>query len=304
MDGNSVHSYKLVNENKKVTYVKFRWFTQQGVKNLTMEEAAEIQGKDFNHATRDLYDAIRRGEYPKWELAIQTMSPSQVDDFDFNPLDATKEWPEDQFPFKTIGHFVLNRVPDNFHLFTEQSAFAPGNYLPGAIEPSEDRLLQGRLVSYHESQTHRLGSNNFNLLPVNAPNTPVRTYGQDGVMAFSHAWRGSINYEPNNSPGAFREDERVLYSTRRICGNYEQQAISKTLNFRQAGELFQRFSPRDQNNLVRNLAADLVQVKSSKIKNTMCAHFYRANVQYGRMISRAVGCDIRSVRAIARMLKD
>lgn len=302
MDGNSVHAYKMVNDKRQVKYVKFRWFSNQGVHNLTVDEAAKVQATDFNHATRDLYDAIRRGDMPSWELAVQVMDPSQLDSFDFDPLDATKEWPVDRFPFMNIGKLILNRVPDNFHLSTEQSAFDPGNFLPGAIEPSEDRLMQGRLISYHETQTHRHGSNVFQYLPVNRANSPIRNYNQDGVMVMEHAWKGSINYEPSNDPNAYKEDPRYLYSTREICGKYEQYAIRKTLHFRQAGELFRSFSPKDQANLIKNLAIDLGVVKSPLVKNTMCAHFYKSDVKYGRMISEAVRCNIREVIKIARTL--
>lgn len=304
IDGNSVHAYKMVNAKRQVKYVKFRWFTLQGVKNLTVEEAAEIQGRDFNHATRDLYDSIRSGDYPSWELAVQVMDPSRLNDFDFNPLDATKEWPEDEFPFMKIGDFTLNRIGSNFNLNTEQASFDPGNFLPGAIEPSEDRLLQGRLISYHEAQTHRHGSNFFQRLPINKAKSPLNNYNQDGVMAFEHDWSGSVNYEPSNDPNAFIENPRYLYSTRHICGKYEQQSIRKTLNFRQAGELFRRFSPEQRSNLIKNLALELGVVQKRMIREKMCAHFYKADKTYGRMISSAVDCNLATVMQIARTLVD
>lgn len=304
MDGNSVHAYKMVNAKKDFKYVKFRWFTLQGVKNLTVEEAASTQATDFNHATRDLYTAIRQGDFPSWELAVQIMDPSELDNFEFNPLDSTKDWPEDQFAFTKLGKITLNRIPENFHLGSEQSAFDPGNYLPGAIEPSEDRLLQGRLISYHETQTHRHGSNVFNQLPVNKPKSPVNNYNQDGIMAYEHHWKGSVNYEPSNDRAAYKEDKRYYYSTKEICGKYEQKSIEKTLNFKQAGELFRSFSPQDKENLIKNLAGDLGQVKSNLVKNTMCAHFYKADATYGKMISEAVECPIDEVEALASDLKE
>ncbi|PXF41846.1 Catalase [Gracilariopsis chorda] len=304
MDGNSVHAFKFVNAQKNVTYVKFRWFTNQGVRNLTRAQAQQIQAKDFSHATQDLYQSIRKKDFPSWELAVQTMKPEQLDSFDFDPLDATKEWPVDQFPFTTVGRIVLDKVPSNFHLFSEQSAFDPGNVLSGGIEPSEDRLLQGRLISYHESQTHRLGSNSFTLLPVNKPISPVRTYNQDGVMTYEHAWEGSINYEPNNSPDSYREVKGYMYSSRQICGAYMQASIEKTLNFKQAGETYRRFSVSDRANLVDNLAADLMQVRSMGIKNTMCAHFYKADRQYGSTLAEKVGCDQKMMTEIASSLDD
>lgn len=304
MNGNSVHAYKLVNAAGKVRYAKFRWFTQQGVRNLTAAEAVQVQGKDFNHATRDLYNAIKRGDMPRWKLAIQVMEPSQLGNFDFDPLDATKNWPEDEFPFVEIGEFVVNRVPDNYFLTSEQVAFDPGNFLPGAIEPSEDRLLQGRFTSYHESQTHRHGSNVFQWLPINRAKAPINNYNQDGVMVREHAWRGSVNYEPSNDPRAYREDKRFLYSTRRICGMYQQEEIKKTLTFRQAGETFRSFSSRDQEHLVMNLASDLGSVRSQFVRDTMCSHFYKADKTFGSRVAEKVNCNIRTMKMMAEKLQE
>lgn len=303
MDGHGVHAYKMVDAAGNFKYVKFRYVSQQGVRNLTVAEAAKMQGMDFNHATRDLYDAIRRGDFPKWDLKVQVMDPNRLNDFNFNPLDATKEWPEDEFPFQKLGTFSLNRVPDNFHLVSEQSSFDPGNFLPGMIEPSEDKLLQGRLISYHEAQTHRHGSNNFQHLPVNRAKSPVRNYGQDGSMTSAHAWKGSINYQPSFDKSSYKEDRQYMYSKGNACGNYLQKEISKTLDFEQAGELYRSFSPMDRANLVSNLAGDLGQVRRKDVRNTMCAHFYKANAMYGKAISKAVDCDLKMVMTMALKLR-
>ncbi len=302
IEGNSVHAYKLVSRGK-VTYCKFRWFPEQGVRNLTMEEAAKIQGMDFSHATRDLYDAIEAGKFPRWRLAVQLLDPKLLNSFDFDALDATKEWPT-SIPFQTLGYFELNRVPVNFFQFTEQSAFSPGNFLAGAIEPSEDRLLQGRLISYHESQSYRIGSSNVNMLPVNRPNAPVNNYNQDGVMNFGNNWAGSINYEPSNDPNAYREDPASFMSRADICGSTQQAPIKKTLNFRQAGERYRRFDASQQMNLIKNLAGDLKQVRSDKVRCTMAAHFYKADPRYGSRVSNAVRCPLPVVRLIAGKLRE
>lgn len=304
MDGNSVHAYKFVNAKKQVTYVKFRWFAHAGVRNLTSDAAMLLQGRDFNHATRDLYDAIRARHFPRWDLSIQLLRPAELSSFAFDPLDATKEWPETIAPFHKIGELELNRVPANFHQWTEQSAFSPGNFLPGAIEPSEDRLLQGRLLSYHDSQVHRLGSVNFNQLPVNRARSPLRNYGQDGIMDFKHYWEGSVNFEPNGLKGAYREDPSVLMSRLQICGSYAQEAIKKTLDFRQAGDRYRRFDAYQRANLVQNIAGDLGQVRNKRVRNTMCAHFYKADKEYGQKVARAVKCDISHVLRIVAHLRE
>eukprot|EP00389_Voromonas_pontica_P015835 GDKH01024750.1.p1 GENE.GDKH01024750.1~~GDKH01024750.1.p1 ORF type:complete len:513 (+),score=167.34 GDKH01024750.1:68-1606(+) len=304
LEGNSVHAYKMINARGDVSYVKFRWIPDQGVRNLTMAEAAAVQGRSFSHATEDLYAAIEGGNFPAWRLMVQRMRPSQLDNFDWDPLDATKFWPEEEFPLVELGRFVLNRVPANFHQFTEQAAFCPANFLPGAIEPSEDRLLQGRLISYHESQTHRLGSNNYVDLPVNRPLSPVRNYNQDGVMAHNHHWSGSVNYEPSmTNREAYKANETAKYAAHEVCGEYTQASIEKTLDFQQAGEKFRSYSEQDQANLIANLAADLGQVKNPDVLNTMCAHFYKADPAYGTAVAQAVECNPIRMRSIAERLE-
>lgn len=311
MMGNSVHAYKFVNGSGHVTYVKFRWVPHLGVHNLTREEAAKIQGMDFSHATRDLVEAIRRGEYPKWTMQIQTMEIEDLTKQEFNPLDATKFWPEHRFPFTDVGILTLNAIPDNFHTGSEQSAFDPGNFPPGHIEPSEDRLLQGRLISYHESQTHRHGSNVFQHLPINRATAPVKNYNQDGVMVYKQTFNGSVNYEPSlgtdtsgNQGEKYVEDDEYVMSKRDFCGSSVQESIMKTNNFLQAGQVWRSLSQRDRTNLIGNLAADMNGARVNVIKNIMCAHFYRAERMYGtRLCKNVIGCDLDECMRIAATLE-
>lgn len=304
MPGDSVNAYKLVNAQGEITYVKFRLSPNQGIRNLTAKEAANIQAFDFNHATGDLYDAIKRGDYPRWTMAMQMMSMEEMMEQPYYPLDATKEWPEAKFPYMNIGTLVLNRVPDNFFLNSEQVAFSPANYLPGSIEPSEDRILQGRLISYEESQTHRHRSNVYNFLPVNRPNATVNNYRQDGVMVYDHTWNGTVNYEPSVVEDTYEIDPSKMYSTKRFCGSIVQENILKTYNFSQAGDLYRSFSPQDQTSLIENMKGALGMVSSMKVKNIMCSHFFKADTEYGMRISKAVGCDLDMVREMAQKLKN
>ena len=142
MNGFGVHAFKWINKAGNVKYVKYTWKSQQGVRGLTAAEAAKVQADDVAHATKDLYDNIAAGKFPSWDLFVQVLDPTELDKFDFNPLDATKIWPEAIAPLRKVGRMTLNRIPDNFFEVTEQSAFSPGNLVPG-VEASEDRLLQG-----------------------------------------------------------------------------------------------------------------------------------------------------------------
>lgn len=301
-NGHSVHAYKLVNAERKVTYVKFEWTSMQGIKNFTAAEAMETQGRDFNHATRDLYDSINDGKFPSWELRMQVMPLDRMDKLDFDPLDATKRWPESVAPFKAIGKMTLDRVPDNFFQATESVAMSPGTFLPGAIEPSEDKLLQGRLVSYPDTQRYRLGTN-YADLPINRPVSPVRTYTQDGA-GNNGAMKGTLNYGLSLTHPVFATVDEARFSESKVCDVVTQAPIPFPADFKQAGELYESYSTRDKDNLVSNLAGDLGQVRSQLVRDTMCSHFYKANEEYGRRVAEAVKCNMRTVQKMAGHLDD
>ena len=298
MNGSSVHAYKFVNAAGGITYVKFSWKSLQGEKNLTLDEAAKIQGQDFNHATHDLIEAIKRKDYPQWELYVQLLKPEEFGKFDFNPLDPTKVWTG--VPEVKVGRLTLNRNPANVFQETEQAALAPANLVPG-IEPSEDRLLQGRIFSYSDTQLHRVGTNVFQL-PINAPKVAVNNNNQDGALN-AGSRTGSVNYEPSRIEPK-PQDPAYRYSTLPLSGTTQQAAIQKTLNFRQAGEFYRSLSKGDRANLVRNLAADLGRVTHKEVRDIMLSHFYKADAEYGQAITAAVKGDLAEVKRRAATLSE
>jgi catalase len=298
MDGNGVHAYKFVNAQGGVSYVKFHWKSLQGEKNLTAKEASTVQGKSFNHATEDLIDAINAGNFPRWDLYVQVLKPEQLGSFDYDPLDPTKVWPD--VPEVKVGTMTLNRNPANVFQETEQAAFAPGNLVPG-IEPSEDRLLQGRVFSYNDTQLYRVGANVFQL-PINAPKVAANNNNQDGA-ANGGARNGKVNYEPSRlSPKP--QNASVKYSALPLTGTTQQARIAKTLNFRQAGAFYRSLSKPQQANLVANLAGDLGQVKDEATKYTMLSFFYKADAQYGTALAKAVNADAKQVQQLAGALSE
>ncbi|WP_422136604.1 catalase [Endozoicomonas sp. ALD040] len=294
MDGFGVHAYKFIDAGGDVSYVKFHWKSRQGIKNLTAEEAAEIQSRDFSHATRDMYEAIARGDYPKWDLFIKVLKPSQLDDFDYNPLDATKMWLD--IEETRVGTMTLNRTPDNFFQETEQSAFAPANIVPG-IEPSEDRLLQGRVFSYADTQMYRLGTNHQQI-PVNRAKATVSNWNQDG--ASNHGNQTSdVNYQPSRLDPR-KEVAKGRYSSLPVEGEYLQRAIRKQLPFAQAGVLYRSFNKQERKNLVSNLAGDLGKVENEDVKYIMLSHFYQADSEFGEQLAKAVGGNLKTVKSMSR----
>ncbi len=298
MDGFGVHAFKWVNEEGKVTYVKFNWRSMQGLKRYTAAEAAAASAKNHSGLTEDLYNAIKAGEYPSWELGVQMMKPEDLDKFDFNPLDDTKIWPG--IEEVKVGKLTLNKVPENFFQFTEQAAFSPGMVVPG-IEPSEDKMLQGRLFSYADTQRYRIGANYLEL-PVNRPKVPVSNNSQDGALN-TGTRTGDVNYEPSVTTGGRRDTTEKEYSKASLADQVVQQPIHKTQNFKQAGDLYLSFTDREKANLISNLAGDLNQVKNEAVKKQMVAHFYLANADYGTRLAKAVNVSLDDVKMIAEKTK-
>ncbi len=298
MDGSSVHAYKFVNAAGEYRYVKFRWASKQGVKTLDAKQVAEVQSRDFNHLTRDLVDAIARKDYPQWDLFIQVIEPGQLAGFDFDPLDATKIWPD--VPETKIGTMTLNRNPSNVFQETEQSAFAPANLVPG-IEPSEDRLLQGRIFSYADTQLYRVGTNGLQL-PINRPVAAVLNGNQDGAANIG-ATTTDVNYQPSRR-FPMTETADAKYSQLPLSGSSQQQRIPRTLNFRQAGEFYRTLDATAKKNLVANLAGDLGQVTHADTRLTMLSHFYKADADYGTRLTQALKGDLAQVRRAAESLAE
>ena len=299
MDGSSVHAYKLVDKDGKFRYVKFTWKSLQGVRNHDPKEAEMVQGKDFNHMSRDLIEAINAKKYPKWDLYLQVLEADQLAKFDFDPLDATKIWPEDLVPSKKIGQMVLNKNPENIFQETEQVAMAPANLIPG-IEPSEDRLLQGRVFSYADTQMYRLGVNH-QMLPINKPRVEVNNNNQNCFMNVGNR-KGEVNYEPS-SMDPKPQPVAAKYSNLPLAGVTEQKKIAREQNFKQAGELFRSYGEKMQNDLINSLGGSLKGAEDGA-KHTMLSHFYKAGAKYGEGLTKVAGGDLAKVKALADKLSD
>ncbi|MFW7344044.1 catalase [Pollutimonas sp. H1-120] len=199
MQGFGVHTFRFVNEAGQSVFVKFHWNPKLGTHSLVWDEAVKISGADPDFNRRDLWEAIDAGEYPEWELCVQTFTEEQAASFSFDVLDATKIVPEELIPVQPVGRMVLNRNPDNFFAETEQVAFCAAHIVPG-IDFSNDPLLAGRIHSYVDTQISRLGGPNFHEIPINAPLAPVQNNQRDG-MHRQTVHRGRAAYEPNSLGG-------------------------------------------------------------------------------------------------------
>ncbi len=196
MEGFGVHSFRLLDAEGRSTFVKFHWRPVLGLQSTVWDEALKLQAADNDFHRRDLFEAINRGDFPEWELAVQLFDEDQAEQFPFDHLDPTKLIPESLVPLEVIGRMVLDRWPDNFFAETEQVAFCPANIPPG-IDFSNDPLLQGRLFSYLDTQLSRLGGPNFNQLPINAPKCPFANHQRDGQMQMAVP-KGRVAYDPSS----------------------------------------------------------------------------------------------------------
>jgi catalase len=297
MDGNSVHAYKLVNAKGEIHYVKFHWKSLQGQKNLDPAQVVKIQGQDYSHMTNDLVSALNKGDFPKWDLYIQVLNAQDLATFDFDPLDATKIWPN--VPERKIGQMVLNKNPDNVFQETEQVAMAPSNLVPG-IEASEDRLLQGRLFSYADTQLHRIGANGVSL-PINQPKVAVNNGNQDGATNPGDT-RSGVNYQPSRLQPR-DEVEHARYSQLPLSGSTQQVKIRREQNFKQAGDLYRSYSKREREDLINSLGGSLATTDDES-KHIMLSYFYKADSEYGEGVSKVAKGDLSRVKALAAKLSD
>jgi catalase len=301
MQGSSVNTYKLVNDRGEAVLVKFSFEPKQGVKNLTSHAAAEIQGRDVGHATADLHDAIARGEFPEWEMCVQIMSDDAHPELDFDPLDDTKRWPEDQFPLLPVGRVVLDRNPSNFFAEVEQAAFGTGVLVDG-IDFSDDKMLQGRTLSYSDTQRYRVGPN-YLQLPINAPREGLRarTNQRDGQMAYYVDGTGEnphVNYEPSSMGGLQEAPKPARDYHQWVEGHLGRYQTTRTQDdYKQAGERYRTFEAWEREDLIGNLVADM-KACPEHIALRMVWHFWHCDEDYGRRVAEGAGIDLQKALAL------
>ncbi|WP_432092938.1 catalase [Streptomyces sp. bgisy100] len=289
MNGYGSHTYQWTNAEGEAFFVKYHFRTDQGIRCLSNEQAAEQVGRDADSHQRDLLQAIERGMHPSWTLYVQVMPAAEAADYRFNPFDLTKVWPHADVPLRKVGRLVLNRNPENVFAEVEQAAFSPNNFVPG-IGPSPDKMLQGRLFAYADAHRYRLGVNHTQLA-VNAPRaTTAHNYGRDGLMAVDAGGRFAKNYEPNSYGGPV-ETGRALSAPLPVSGHTGTHAApshSKDDDFFQAGELYRLMSEEERERLVATIAGGLSQVTREDVIERNLAHFRAADPDYGKRVEAAV----------------
>jgi catalase len=240
MEGFGVHTFRMLNEAGETALVKFHWKPKLGVHSLTWEEAQLLAGIDPDFHRRDLYDAIEAGDFPTWDVFVQIMPYADAATYRFNPFDITKVWPHADYPLVKVGHYTLNRNPQNFFAEIEQAAFSPSNLVPG-IDISPDKMLMARVFSYPDAQRNRIGTN-YNQLPVNQPHaTEARNYQHEGAMRYQFSDATARVYTPNSYDGPVADPARAGEGSWETDGSLiraAQTLHSEDDDFGQAGTLY------------------------------------------------------------------
>jgi catalase len=289
MNGYGSHTFKWVNHEGKAVWVKYHFKTEQGVKNLTTEAAAKIAAENPDYHTEDLFNAIEKGDYPAWKLYVQIMPIEDANTYKWDPFDVTKVWSHKDYPLQEVGRMVLNRNSENYFAEVEQATFSPGTMVPG-VEPSPDKMLQGRLFAYSDAHRYRVGANH-NLLPINRPKIEVNNYQRDGSMRFDHNGGGSVYYEPNSFSGP----EEVPYQKQTsfaVSGLAESVAYNHHDHYTQAGNLFRLMSKEERVRLVDNIVAAMKPVEREDIKLRQIQHFYKADPEYGECVANGLKLSV------------
>lgn len=293
MEGFGVHTFRLVDAKGKSTYVKFHWKPKLGMQSVVWNEALKLNGADPDYHRRDLWNAIEAGEYPEWELGLQTFDQDFADQFDFDILDATKIIPEEVVPIKRVGRLVLDRVVDNFFAETEQVAFCTQNVVPG-IDFTNDPLLQGRNFSYLDTQLKRLGGPNFTHIPINAPKCPIHTFQQDGHMAMRNP-KGRANYEPNSwggEQGGPREAPDAGFRSFPAAESGEkvrERSESFADHYSQARQFYVSQTEVEQGHMRDALIFELSKVQTEAIRSRVVSHLRNIHEDLAKGVAEGLG---------------
>jgi catalase len=286
VNGYGSHTYSLINAEGERFWVKFHFKTLQGHQHWTNSEAEQVVARDRESSQRDLFEAIERGDFPKWRFCIQVMPEKDAVSYRWNPFDLTKVWPHADYPLIDVGILELNRNPENYHAEVEQASFSPSNIVPG-IGFSPDRVLQARIFAYADAHRYRVGTH-YEMLPVNRPKSPVRTYHMDGPMRFDSPAGGNAYYEPNSFGGPVqrpevKEPSLALYGD---ADRYDHRAEAD--DYTQPGNLFRLFNAEQKQRLYGNIAASMAGVPEFIVQRQL-EHFHRANPEYAVGVAKALG---------------
>jgi catalase len=290
MNGYSSHTYSWQNAGGQRFWVKYHFKTVQGVENFNLDEAAAVAGEDLDFHRRDLFESIAAGDAPEWRLEMQIMPFEEAADYRFNPFDLTKVWPHGDYPPITIGRMVLDRNPENHFAEVEQAGFAPARLVPG-IGLSPDKMLMGRIFSYHDTHLHRVGAN-YEQLPINAAKSPVHSYMKDGPMTYRHPGAQPV-YAPNSYGGPVADpssEPPTWWVDAAELGRYEYDKHVEDDDFVQPGALYRDvMNDTDRQHLVTNIVAHAGDGVSAPVQRRVVEYWSSVDPQLGADVAAGLG---------------
>lgn len=291
MNGYGSHTFSWVNAGGERFWIKYHFKTAQGIENLTSSEAKAIAAEDPDFHRRDLFEHIARGEAPEWRLEVQVMPFADAESYHFNPFDLTKVWPHRDYPAIEVGRMVLDRNPENFFAEVEQAGFSPANLVPGT-GLSPDRMLMGRIFSYHDTHLHRIGPN-YEQLPINAPKVQVHSYNKDAQMAYHHAGKQPV-YAPNSYGGPRADPELAADLGWHVpggdLGRYAQELHAEDDDFGQAGTLVRDvMSGADREHLANNIVEHAGDHVSDAVLDRVIAYWTQVDHALGHRVAVGLG---------------
>ncbi|HTH99433.1 MAG TPA: catalase [Acidisoma sp.] len=285
INGYGSHTYSFWNDAGERYWVKFHFKNRQGHKHWTNEEANQVIANDRESSQRDLYEAIERGDFPKWDFKVQIMPEADAEKTPYNPFDLTKVWPHGDYPLIDVGVFELNRNPDHYFAEIEQASFSPSNIVPG-IGFSPDKVLQARIFSYADAHRYRVGTH-YEALPVNRPKNAVHTYHADGSMRFDAPKGTDAYYEPNSFSGPVQAPS-AKEPPLRISGDADRyNHRDGNDDYTQPGNLYRMFSPEQKQRFFNNIAAAMLGVPRYIIDRQI-GHFRQADPSWAEGVEEAI----------------
>jgi catalase len=295
LNGYSSHTYQWINAAGERFWVQYHFTSRQGVERLDAAEAEQLAGSDADFYRRDLHDAIERGDHPIWDVFVQIMPYNEAAEYRFNPFDITKIWPHADYPLIKVGHYTLNRNPQNFFAEIEQAAFSPSNLVPGTgISP--DKMLMARLFAYPDAQRNRIGSN-YNQLPVNRPHAAeVHNCQHEGAMRYQFSDATARTYAPNSYGGPVADPTRAGeggWETDGALVRAAQTLHREDDDFGQAGTLYREvYDAEAKERFHQVLIGQYSALTVDRIKAQFIGYWTQVDAGLGRTIAAAVGATV------------
>jgi catalase len=263
MNGYGSHTFSWVSGGGERFWVKYHFKTVQGVESYTEAEAVRMAAEDPDAHRRDLRKTIDDGDAPEWRLEMQIMPFEDAAGYRFNPFDLTKVWPHADYPPIEVGRLVLDRNPEHFFAEVEQSGFSPANLVPG-IGLSPDKMLMGRIFSYHDTHLHRIGAD-YERLPINSSKSPVHSDDGDGPISVADlSWSAEAAEIDRYASARHAEDD----------------------DFGQAGTLYREImddAQRDE--LVKNIVGHASVEVSAEVQDRVVAYWTQVDSELGSRVA-------------------